>query len=636
MYLAFCSGGLAGRRVAVHPGTTRIGRSAASDLRLPEADGTASGTHATLEGDGARWQLVDDGSTTGTFVNGKRLKASKPMPIAAGDWVMFGASGATALLQSVDGRPLASWLVLESAVHPGRFVAGADTARMRVSVDTEGTPTIDGAPSRPSVRVRLDRHPPFALAPGQDADDGTPVSIDTPLSIDGTDVRVLGIRSKATTKAAAAKPKQGIGQRTLLRAVRASSGKSRNLMFALVGVTILSLGTAGYLVVDALNRARDEDRARIAGVSDEVDRVSEDVAGVSTEVSQVSNEVAGVSERVEGVSEEMAGVTETVQRTAEDVAREKTERANLARRMEAMRRGLAKTFDKQRTELETALRKQQAAAKAARASAGKNERERFAALFQRYRGSVYLLYVEVAFPDLVDAGGFPLSMATWGTGWAASADGLIVTNKHVVQPHKFDAQVQQILGQHPGARVKTSIYAYPSGARFLDAAGYPPNRHGGFSTARGNLRLVKTATDTWTTRQVADRNGRTARVRVHAHSDADLAVLRATGQRLRPLPLLANPRSVEPLAPVMLLGFPLGAAILDTGRADLSTSLGTVRFVREVVNHTAPAFPGNSGGPLLTIDGNVLGVLTRTQRGYETMTMAIRADRVVALLRSVR
>ena len=241
------------------------------------------------------------------------------------------------------------------------------------------------------------------------------------------------------------------------------------------------------------------------------------------------------------------------------------------------------------------------------------ERERFASLLEEYRASVHLIHVEVAFPDIVDPDtGAPLSLEGYGTGWIASDDGLLVTNKHVVELWKFEATWQAFLASRPGTRVVTAIHAWPSA----------------------------TAPDDWVETET-ELGGVAVRTRVHAHTDDDLAALRLTGGPFRAIPVEPRPDSLRPLDPVLLLGFPLGGQVLEGGRADVSASMGTVRFVGRTVAHTASAFPGNSGGPLLSIEGKVVGVLTRAPitpdgKAAETFSSAIRSDAVLHFLEGLR
>lgn len=59
-----------------------IGRGSDCDLLLH--DGQASRRHAELRGVSDGWQLVDLGSTNGTFAGGQRLAAGVPFPLTAG------------------------------------------------------------------------------------------------------------------------------------------------------------------------------------------------------------------------------------------------------------------------------------------------------------------------------------------------------------------------------------------------------------------------------------------------------------------------------------------------------------------------------------------------------------------------
>ena len=64
---------------------TRIGRGLAADLRLDE--NSVSRRHAVLVDDAAGARVLDDRSSNGTFVNGRRVDQA---PLAHGDVLMLG------------------------------------------------------------------------------------------------------------------------------------------------------------------------------------------------------------------------------------------------------------------------------------------------------------------------------------------------------------------------------------------------------------------------------------------------------------------------------------------------------------------------------------------------------------------
>jgi adenylate cyclase len=74
--------------IAVSP--FRIGRRAGHELTL--ADRGASRDHARIEEAGGRWNVLDLGSVNGTLVNGERLAAGVPRPLAEGDDIRIGAT----------------------------------------------------------------------------------------------------------------------------------------------------------------------------------------------------------------------------------------------------------------------------------------------------------------------------------------------------------------------------------------------------------------------------------------------------------------------------------------------------------------------------------------------------------------
>ncbi len=65
-----------------------IGRSASCDVRLP--DPSVSQRHAVVSAHGPDYQIIDDGSTNGTFVGGVRLSPKASRALRSGDMVRVG------------------------------------------------------------------------------------------------------------------------------------------------------------------------------------------------------------------------------------------------------------------------------------------------------------------------------------------------------------------------------------------------------------------------------------------------------------------------------------------------------------------------------------------------------------------
>jgi len=219
-----------------------------------------------------------------------------------------------------------------------------------------------------------------------------------------------------------------------------------------------------------------------------------------------------------------------------------------------------------------------------------------------------------------------------GTGFIISANGLVVTNKHVIQGWKFDKDDADMIAQ--GWRVDTSsliVAAWPAGSRLFSDPGRF-NLQTAYTTLAGDLTVLTAAPDHLAPRRIRLPGGGFRLVPLHAHDNNDLILLQAKVARpVRAIPLARPGAKVEKLDPVMVLGFPAGPMILEGRTAETSPSLGEVRKVEETIYVTAPIVPGNSGGPLLDRAGRAIGISTRIA-GEATLGSCIRTDHLTPLL----
>jgi S1-C subfamily serine protease len=128
----------------------------------------------------------------------------------------------------------------------------------------------------------------------------------------------------------------------------------------------------------------------------------------------------------------------------------------------------------------------------------------------------------------------------------------------------------------------------------------------------------------------ADGSALSARV-FSTSADVDIAVLKVTSPDARqatlPLGLSARVRSGQE---VLAIGSPLGVLQSSVTRGIVSAVrvLGGVTLIQT----DAAINPGNSGGPLVTHDGEVIGVATLQVRAQQGLSFAVAIDHVQALL----
>jgi serine protease Do len=124
---------------------------------------------------------------------------------------------------------------------------------------------------------------------------------------------------------------------------------------------------------------------------------------------------------------------------------------------------------------------------------------------------------------------------------------------------------------------------------------------------------------------------------VVADSGTDLAVLKIDAGRKLPALELARADDIEVGEDVIAVGHPLGYSY--TVSKGIVSALGRKielpngAILTGLIQTTAPINPGNSGGPLISIDGQFIGVNTALRDGAQNIAFAINTDAVKRVLR---
>jgi S1-C subfamily serine protease len=264
--------------------------------------------------------------------------------------------------------------------------------------------------------------------------------------------------------------------------------------------------------------------------------------------------------------------------------------------------------------------------------------EDFRRIEERWAASVFLIRCEFDYRSRVEGGEVELKTGSgWGSGFVLDAEGYLVTNKHVVEPWKFDPEICALvaMGEIEVLPQSARISAWPSGCTCVDPDGRPRSDEGYNNFQLRNLRVVLTAEDRFSEEPL--NVGRTRLdYRIHELDDHDLAIVRIEGGTFEPLPTLPpvmRPRLAK-LDPIMALGFPRGHGGLEVGIAETSPSLGTIRKIESTIHVTASIIPGNSGGPLFNRDGMVIGIVTRIYS--ETLGICLKIEHACELLQAAR
>jgi S1-C subfamily serine protease len=121
--------------------------------------------------------------------------------------------------------------------------------------------------------------------------------------------------------------------------------------------------------------------------------------------------------------------------------------------------------------------------------------------------------------------------------------------------------------------------------------------------------------------------------------DTDLAVLRGETSETLPVARLANSKSVRPGQIAIAIGNPLGfqstvtAGIVSAVGRSLRAQNG--RLIGDVIQTDAALNPGNSGGPLVSSAGEVIGINTAMILGAQGICFSVAANTALHALTQI-
>lgn len=122
---------------------------------------------------------------------------------------------------------------------------------------------------------------------------------------------------------------------------------------------------------------------------------------------------------------------------------------------------------------------------------------------------------------------------------------------------------------------------------------------------------------------------------VHTDATKDLAILRIADSSFKPLkyiPYTFKKQTSDLGEDVYTIGFPRDEAVYGQGYLSSNTGYAGDTIAYQI---SIPVNPGNSGGPVLDAQGNVVGIISGKQKGLDGAAFAIKSKELLETLNNI-
>jgi S1-C subfamily serine protease len=221
-----------------------------------------------------------------------------------------------------------------------------------------------------------------------------------------------------------------------------------------------------------------------------------------------------------------------------------------------------------------------------------------------------------------------------GTAFLVDNDGYLMTSRHVVCPWLEDttlfATAQQLILGGVTPQFGFRLYLWFEGKRAFNRAARLLE-----TSELNDIYLVDLAFSSETSPKIAiagvPKPLVESRAMIGSPIKDDFAILKIeqVPEGLKPLPLdlKMDPQSIPKLSPLITLGFPLGSRT-QADTVNVSVTRGNVRrSFEDMLQVDASIYSGNSGGPVIDINGRVIGIVSGVAMDWTQGFMPVQTPR---------